>query len=476
MATLRPLERGRRRAAGGHVFSLSGVSTTTHLLLKHRDRPGLWRLEEYFAVGGYDALHKVLGRVDRAEFTQWLATSHLRGRGGAGQPVAKKWRRVADVPGQRYVIANGDESEPGTFKDKELMEENPHQLIEGMVLNAYAVKATKAIVYVRLEYKLAQERIAHALAEAKAAGVIGKDILGTGVDVEFELFVSGGAYICGEQTALIESVEGKLPIPRPKPPYPTVVGLWGRPTVVQNIETLMAIPLVVTETPEGFAQIGSPSAPGPKVFSMSGHVARPGNYEFPMGTTLRTLLEAAGGIPGGHNFKAALTGGAASGFITRDHLDVPLDFDSIKAIKGEFGTGAIMVFDDATCMVSTTQSLLHFFSEESCGKCTPCRDGTRFMYHWLSALEAGRGTLKEIENLARIATSVAGTACCALVDGACLPVRTALDHFRDEFVYHVDHGTCPPGTHHVRMPYDHEDEDVPATPTTSDDPSAVPAG
>jgi NADH-quinone oxidoreductase subunit F len=464
--------------------ALSGVITTSHLLLRHRDRPGLWRLEEYFGTGGYGALHKVLGRVDRAEFTRWMATSGLRGRGGAGQPVAKKWRRVADVPGQRYVIANGDESEPGTFKDRELMEENPHQLIEGMVLAAYAVQATRAIVYVRLEYELARERVAHALAEARAAGVIGPDILGTGVTVEFELFTSGGAYICGEQTALIETIEGKLPIPRPKPPYPTVVGLWGRPTVVQNIETLMAIPLVVSEGPEGFARIGTPSAPGPKVFSLSGHVARPGNFEFPMGTTLRTLLEAAGGIPNGRTFKAALTGGAASGFITRDHLDTPLDFDSIKAIGGEFGTGALMVFDDATCMVSATQSLLHFFSEESCGKCTPCRDGTRFMYQWLTALEEGRGTLRDIENLARLASSISGTACCALVDGACLPVRTALDHFRDEFVHHVEHGTCPPDAQHVHLPHDRVPEGVPAEPAEPAQPPqpaqpdrpAVPAG
>jgi NADH-quinone oxidoreductase subunit F len=451
---------------------LDDIATTTHLLLRHRDRPGLWRLEDYFAVGGYGALHKVLGRVDREAFTGWLATSKLRGRGGAGQPVAKKWRRVADVPGQRYVIANGDESEPGTFKDRELMEENPHQLIEGMVLAAYAVKATKAIVYVRLEYGLARERVTDALAEARAAGLIGPDILGTGVSVDFEVFTSGGAYICGEQTALIETIEGKLPIPRPKPPYPTVSGLWGRPTVVQNIETLMAIPLVVTETPEGFARIGSPSAPGPKVFSMSGHVARPGNFEFPMGTPLRTLLEAAGGIPGGRTFKAALTGGAASGYITRDHLDVPLDFDAIKAIGGEFGTGAVMVFDDATCMVSATQSLLHFFSEESCGKCTPCRDGTRFMYQWLTALEEGRGTLRDIENLGRLAHSISGTACCALVDGACLPVRTALDHFHDEFVYHAEHGTCPPDAHHVRLPHEQVPDRI---PDTSDRP-AVPAG
>jgi NADH-quinone oxidoreductase subunit F len=425
-------------------------------LLRHRDLPEVWRLRNYFDAGGYRSLHAVLGKVSPAEFTEWMAVSKLRGRGGAGQPVAKKWRRVANVPGQRYVIANGDESEPGTFKDKEMMEENPHQLLEGMVLAAHAVGATRAIVYVRLEYELAQERVAHAIGEAREAGLIGPDILGTGVEVEFELFVSGGAYICGEQTALIETIEGKLPIPRPKPPYPTVVGLWGRPTVVQNIETLMAIPLVVTETPEGFAAIGAASAPGPKVYSMSGHIARPGNYEFPMGTPLRTLIEAAGGIPGGHRFKAALTGGAASGFITRDHLDVPLEFDAIKRIGGEFGTGAVMIFDAATCMVSATESLLRFFRDESCGKCTPCRDGTYLMHAWLHDLEHGHGGMKEIENLERLSATISGTTCCALADGACLPVRTALTHFRDEFVHHAVHGACPPGVHHVRLPYDAE--------------------
>jgi NADH-quinone oxidoreductase subunit F len=414
----------------------------------------VWRLKNYFDLGGYAALHTVLGKVPPEELTEWLAVSKLRGRGGAGQPVAKKWRRVADVPGQRYVIANGDESEPGTFKDRELMEENPHQLLEGMVLAAYAVGATRAIVYVRLEYELAQQRVARAIEEAREAGVIGPDILGTGVEVEFELFISGGAYICGEQTALIETIEGKLPIPRPKPPYPTVNGLWGRPTVVQNIETLMAIPLVVTETPEGFAAIGAPTAPGPKVYSLSGHVSRPGNYEFPMGTPLSTLLDAAGGVLHGHRFKAALTGGAASGFITKDHLDVPLEFDAVKAIGGEFGTGAIMVFDHHTCMVSATQSLLRFFRDESCGKCTPCRDGTLLMHAWLADLEEGRGSLTEIANLERLAHSVPGTTCCALADGACLPVRTALTYFRDEFVHHVSHRTCPPGAHHVRLPYD----------------------
>jgi len=425
-------------------------------LLRHRACPEVWRLRNYFDVGGYRSLHQVLGRVLPAELTEWLAESKLRGRGGAGQPVAKKWRRVADVPGQRYVIANGDESEPGTFKDRELMEENPHQLLEGMVLTAYATGATRAIAYVRLEYERAQERVAHAIAEAREAGLIGPDILGTGVEVEFELFVSGGAYICGEQTALIETIEGKLPIPRPKPPYPTVSGLWGRPTVVQNIETLMAIPLVVSETPAGFAAIGAPTAPGPKVYSLSGHVARPGNYEFPMGTSLRALLEAAGGIPGGRRFKAALTGGAASGFITADDLDLPLEFDAVKAVGGEFGTGAIMVFDAGTCMVSAVQSLLRFFRDESCGKCTPCRDGTYLMHAWLTDLEEGRGGLREIENLERLATTVPGTTCCALADGACLPVRTALAHFRDEFVYHAEKGCCPPHVHHVRLPYDAE--------------------
>jgi len=428
--------------------------TTTHKLLRHRDHAEVFRLDNYVAAGGYGTLSKVLGKVSREDFTEWMAVSLLRGRGGAGQPVAKKWRRVADVPGQRYVIANGDESEPGTFKDKELMEENPHQLIEGMVLAAYAVKATKAIAYVRLEYELAQERVAEAIAEARKAGFIGKDILGTGVDVEFELFVSGGAYICGEQTALIESVEGKLPIPRPKPPYPTVNGLWGRPTVVQNIETMMAIPLVVTETPEGFAAIGTPTSPGPKVFSMSGHVNKPGNYEVPMGTTLGELLELAGGIPGGARFKAALTGGAASAFVTEEHLDTPLEFDGLKAIGKEFGTGAIMIFDEHTCMVGASQSLLRFFQDESCGKCTPCREGTRFMYMWLTALEEGLGSMRDIDSLARLASQVPGTTCCALADGACLPVSSALMHFLDEFRYHVEHGHCPPGEHHIHLPYD----------------------
>jgi NADH-quinone oxidoreductase subunit F len=425
-----------------------------HYLLRHRDHPEIWQLRNYFEAGGYQSLYRVLGKVPPADFTQWLAISKLRGRGGAGQPVAKKWRRVADVPGQRYVIANGDESEPGTFKDKELMEENPHQLLEGMILTAYAVGATKGIAYVRLEYEKAQERVAHAIAEARAAGLLGPNVLGTGVSVDIELFVSGGAYICGEQTALIESIEGKLPIPRPKPPFPTVSGLWGRPTVVQNIETLMAIPVVVGETPEGFAAMGNPASPGPKVYSMSGHVARPGNYEFPMGTSLATLLDAAGGIPYGHKFKAALTGGAASGFITGAHMDVPLEFDAVKAIGGEFGTGAVMVFDEVTCMVSATQSLLRFFRDESCGKCTPCRDGTFLMHAWLTDLEEGRGGHKEIEHLEHLSGTITGTTCCALADGACLPVRTALTHFRDEFLYHAIHKACPPGVHHVRLPYD----------------------
>jgi len=211
---------------------------------------------------------------------------------------------------------------------------------------------------------------------------------------------------------------------------------------------------VVGETPEGFAAMGNPASPGPKVYSMSGHVARPGNYEFPMGTTLATLLDAAGGILHGHGFKAALTGGAASGFITADHLDVPLEFDAVKAIGGEFGTGAVMVFDDATCMVSATQSLLRFFRDESCGKCTPCRDGTFMMHAWLADLEEGRGDRKQIEHLEHLSGSITGTTCCALADGACLPVRTALTYFRDEFLYHAIHGACPPGVHHIRLPYD----------------------
>ncbi|MBI5136187.1 MAG: SLBB domain-containing protein [Nitrospirae bacterium] len=426
---------------------------TTHKLLRHRDYPGIHQLPRYFEVGGYQTLHQVLGKVPRAEFIEWLAVSKLRGRGGAGQPVAKKWRRMADIPGQRYVIANGDESEPGTFKDRELMEENPHQLIEGVILAAYAVQATKAFIYVRLEYEEAQARVRRAIDDARAAGIVGTDIMGSGVECDIQMFVSGGAYICGEQTALIESIEGKLPIPRPKPPFPTVSGLWGRPTAVQNIETMMAIPLVVTETPEGFAAIGSRNSPGPKVFSMSGHIARPGNYEVPMGTTLRTLIQMAGGIPGGR-FKAALTGGAASAFVTEAYLDTPLDFDSLRGVGAEFGTGAIMIFDEHTCMVGAAQSLLRFFRDESCGKCTPCREGTFHMHNWLAMIEDGQGTRRDTDNLARLSGMIPGTTCCALADGACMPVASALKHFMDEFTYHIEHGHCPPGERPVHLPYD----------------------
>ena len=456
---MRESQDGQSRGGGASISEKrdSGLvrvrASRPHLLLRHHDRPEVYKLKNYVKEGGYEAQKRVLGRVSREKLTDWMAAAHLRGRGGAGQPVAKKWRRVADVPGQRYVIANGDESEPGTFKDKELMEENPHQLIEGVVLSAYAVQATKAIIYIRLEYELAQERVKAALIEAEKAGLIGTDILGTGVDVEIEIFVSGGAYICGEQTALIESIEGNLPIPRPKPPYPTVYGLWGRPTVVQNIETLMGVPLVISEGPKKFAAMGLPEAPGPKVFSMSGHVARPGNYELPMGATMRDLLDVAGGMKHGR-FKAALTGGAASGFITAEHLDIPLSFDTLAAIGGEFGTGAIMVFDHHTCMVGATQSLMRFFRDESCGKCTPCRDGTQFMHQWLTNLEEGCGTQKEIDMLAHIVGLVPGTTCCALSDGACLPVRTGLEYFMDEFRYHVTHGTCPPGERHMHLPHD----------------------
>jgi len=426
-----------------------------HKLLLHRDCPDVHNITKYFEVGGYQTLHQVLGKVSREEFTEWLAISKLRGRGGAGQPVAKKWRRVADVEGQRYVIANGDESEPGTFKDKELMEGNPHQLIEGIILSAYATKATKAYAYVRLEYELAQERVQQAIDEAREAGIIGTNIMGSGVDCDIEMFVSGGAYICGEQTALIESIEGNLPKPRPKPPFPTVSGLWGRPTVVQNIETMMAIPLVVTETPEGFAAIGAPAAPGPKVFSMSGHIAKPGNYEVPMGTTLRTLIQLAGGIPSGR-FKAALTGGAASAFVNEEYLDTPLEFDALKGVGAEFGTGAIMVFDEHTCMVGASQSLLRFFRDESCGKCTPCREGTFHMHNALAMLEDGQGSQRNIDSLSRLSRMIPGTTCCALADGACLPVDSALKLFMDEFNYHIEHGHCPPGEHHMHLPYDDE--------------------
>ncbi|MDH4228812.1 MAG: SLBB domain-containing protein [Nitrospirota bacterium] len=433
---------------------MSGSVEPTCYLLRHRQHPTIHRLADYRRIGGYKSIEQVVGRISREEFTRWMATAHLRGRGGAGQPVAKKWGRMLDIPGQRYVIANGDESEPGAFKDRELMECNPHQLLEGVLLSAWAVGATRAIIYVRLEYELAQERVARAIKEITDAGIAGPDMMGTGVEVELEMFVSGGAYICGEQTALIETIEGKLPYPRPKPPYPTINGLWGRPTVVQNIETLCAIPLVVELGPEGFKAIGPATAPGPKVYSISGHVAHPGNYEFPMGITMRQLLEAAGGIPNGHKFKAALTGGAASAFITADHLDIALDFDSLDAIGGEFGTGTVMVFDDHTCMVGATQSLLRFFRDESCGKCTPCREGTQLMHLWLANLEGGRGSMADIDALGRLSGLVPGTTCCALADGACLPVSSGLRHFMPEFLYHVEHGCCPPGEGHIHLPHD----------------------
>ena len=415
------------------------------LLLRHREIPELRRLEVYLAHGGYQATRKALTTHTPEQLVDMVKASNLRGRGGAGFPTGMKW---SFLPKQStkpvYLCINADESEPGTFKDRELMEYDPHQVLEGIIISAFAIKCHTAYVYVRGEFTLAIERMEAAIAEARREGFIGTNILGTGFDLEVWMHRGAGAYICGEETGLIESLEGKRAYPRIKPPFPATHGLFGCPTIVNNVETLACVPHIVLRGPEWFRAIGPESSPGPKLYCVSGHVVRPGTYELPMGTPLREIIYThAGGIPNGRKLKGVIPGGASMPVFTADEIDVPMDMDSVQKAGSFLGSAGIMVMDDSVCMVWALLLLARFFHHESCGQCTPCREGTGWLHKVLMGLEQGDAEPRDVDLLLAIANNMQGNTICALADAAAMPARAFVTKYRAEFEQPAALGRCP---------------------------------
>jgi NADH-quinone oxidoreductase subunit F len=394
---------------------------------------------------GYEALRKALTQKP-GDIIEQVKASGLRGRGGAGFPTGLKWQFVLkDTPRPKYICCNADESEPGTFKDHVLMERNPHLLIEGCAISCYAIGAKVAYIYIRGEFLHVQQHLEKAIAEAYAAGLLGKNIFGSGFDCDVYMHRGAGAYEAGEETALIESLEGKRAQPRIKPPFPAVAGLYQCPTAVNNVETLCNVPLIVLNGPEWFSSLGPEKNGGPKLFCVSGHVKRPGVYETSMHTTLRDLIYGDGfaqGMLGGRAFKAIIPGGSSVPLLLEPQLDTPASFDHVQKAGSMLGSAGLIVLDDSVCMVWLAMNLLHFYRHESCGKCTPCREGGDWLYKLLIRIERGEGQMKDIDLLFSVSNNILGKTLCAFGDAAATPVLTTLQHFRHEFEAHVREGRC----------------------------------
>ena len=400
----------------------------------------------YERAGGYQALRKALRDLSPESLIEEVKNSNLRGRGGAGFPTGVKWSFVPkDAPHPRYVVVNADEMEPGTFKDRLLLEGDPHQLIEGTVLTAYATGSDVAYIFLRAEYKLAARRLAGAIAEGYAANLLGRNILGSGYSLEMYLHVSAGRYMCGEETGMLNALEGRRANPRAKPPYPPVAGLWGKPTTVNNVETLCNIPHIVNNGSSWFRQLSKTKDGGTKLYGASGRVKRPGLWELPMGTTAREILEErAGGMRDGFRFRGLLPGGASTEFLTDEHLDLPMDFNELQKAGSRLGTGTMIVLDDRTCPVGMVWNLEHFFAQESCGWCTPCWSGLTWAERILKAMEEGKGQPGDIEKLEfQTRFLKPGHTYCALAPGAAEPLQSALKHFHQDFDRHIREKRCP---------------------------------
>ncbi|MGD8376610.1 MAG: NADH-quinone oxidoreductase subunit NuoF [Acidobacteriota bacterium] len=404
-------------------------------------------LDEYVRRGGYRGARTAL-KMNPEDVQERIKASKLRGRGGAGFPTAMKWSFVPmgdDAPRRKYLVANADEMEPGTFKDRFLMERDPHQLIEGILCTAHALQAGVAYIFLRGEYFGAARCLRRALAEARDANLLGRDIEGSGTDLEVHLHISVGRYMCGEETGLLNALEGKRANPRAKPPYPQTVGLWGKPTIVQNVETLCNVPHILANGPDWFRGLSRTDDAGTKLYGISGKVKRPGLWELPMGTPLREILEDhAGGMRDGVQFRGALPGGASTDFVTAEHLDAPMDFDGMEAAGSRLGTGTAIVLDDGTCPVGMCRVLESFFARESCGWCTPCWSGTSWAERVLTALEEGEGREEDLDKLESIVRlNAPGNTFCAFAPGAVAPLGSAIRHFREDFRRHVSAGACP---------------------------------
>ncbi|MBN1641922.1 MAG: NADH-quinone oxidoreductase subunit NuoF [Anaerolineae bacterium] len=409
------------------------------ILTRNIGVPNSEKIDVYLAHGGYTALRKALTMSPDA-VTAEVKDSGLRGRGGAGFPAGLKWGFMPKGDQTKYVCINTDEGEPGTFKDRLLVEHDPHAIIEGTIIAAYAVNAHRAFVYIRGEFFLGVKRWIKAIDEAYRHGFLGQNILGSGFDIDLSVHRGAGAYICGEETALINSLEGMRGEPRIKPPYPAQIGLWGQPTLVHNVETLANVPHIINRGAAWFKSIGTERSTGTKLFCISGHVRNRGNYELPLGTPLREIIyEHAGGMRGSKPLKAIIPGGASTPVLTSAHLDVPMDFESVAQAGSMLGTGAIVVIEDGTDMVDVTRRLMRFFVHESCGKCTPCRVGTRNLSNTLERIVAGRGQPGDIEMLEQVCQHMVGSTFCPMGEAAVNPVLSTLKHFRHEYEYYITH-------------------------------------
>ncbi|MCK0118023.1 NADH dehydrogenase subunit F [Isoptericola sp. CG 20/1183] len=415
----------------------------TPVLTDTWDAQRSWTLESYLDHGGYEGLRAALAQ-DPADVVQAVKDSGLRGRGGAGFPTGMKWGFLpAPDGGPRYLVVNADESEPGTCKDIPLMLASPQHLVEGVAITSYAIGCHHAFIYVRGEVLHVYRRLLAAVQEAYDAGYLGTDIQGSGFDLEVTVHAGAGAYICGEETALLDSLEGKRGQPRLKPPFPAVAGLYARPTVVNNVESIASVPGILAKGAEWFASMGTEKSQGHGLFSLSGHVTRPGQFEAPLGITLRELLELAGGVREGHELKFWTPGGSSTPLFTAEHLDVPLDYESVGAAGSMLGTRALQIFDETTCVVRAVSRWTDFYAHESCGKCTPCREGTYWLKQVLHRIEAGEGTGPDIDLLLDLCDNILGRAFCALGDGATSPITSSIQYFRDEYEAHLDGRGCP---------------------------------
>ncbi|HET7534156.1 MAG TPA: NADH-quinone oxidoreductase subunit NuoF [Nocardioidaceae bacterium] len=415
----------------------------TPVLTDNWDADRSWTLDSYQAHGGYDALRVALGMDQDAVITA-VKDSGLRGRGGAGFPTGMKWGFIPqDNPKPKYLVVNADESEPGTCKDIPLMMASPHTLIEGVIISSYAIRANHAFIYVRGEVLHVIRRLQRAVQEAYLAGHLGKNIHGSGYDLDVVVHAGAGAYICGEETALLDSLEGRRGQPRLRPPFPAVAGLYAAPTVINNVESIASVPAIVKHGPDWFASLGTEKSKGFVIYSLSGHVKRPGQYEAPLGITLRQLIELAGGMREGHELKFWTPGGSSTPILTAEHLDVPLDYEAVGAAGSMLGTRALQIFDETTCVVRAVLRWTEFYKHESCGKCTPCREGTWWLVQTLARLERGQGTEADLELLLDQCDNILGRAFCALGDGATSPITSSIQYFRDEYIAHLEQGGCP---------------------------------
>jgi NADH-quinone oxidoreductase subunit F len=419
------------------------MTKLTPVLSAHWDEADSFTIAAYKRNGGYTAIAKAL-EMQPDEVIQLVKDSGLRGRGGAGFPTGNKWGFIPQGDNkEHYLVVNADESEPGTCKDTPLLMANPHVLIEGVIIGSYAIRANHAFIYIRGEVTHVVRRVQQAIEDAYAAGLLGKNILGKGFDLELVLHVGAGAYICGEETALLDSLEGFRGQPRLRPPFPAIAGLYAKPTVVNNVESIASVPAIISNGLSWFSAMGTEKSKGFTLYSLSGHVTNPGQFEAPLGITLRELLEISGGVRKGHKLKFWTPGGSSTPIFTDQHLDVPLDYEGVAAAGSMLGTKALQIFDETTCIVRAVLRWTEFYKHESCGKCTPCREGTWWLVQVLKDLEAGRGTEADLDKLLDLCDNIMGRSFCALADGAASPIISSLKYFRQEYLDHLAIGGCP---------------------------------